>query len=364
MNIQVAQENLQRALAVAGRVVGQRTTLPVLANVLLKTENNRLKVIATNLEIAATTWVGAKVENDGEITVPARLLAEFVASLPAGTLTLRTEKSSLAISSGNYSSKINGIEADDFPTIPRVTPKQTLTLQNEVLKNTLTDVVRVASSDTSRPVLSGVYIYTEAGKLCAVATDSYRLAEKKITIKTKDKLALIIPARSVVELLHCVDEGDSDSVEMIVDDNQVCFRLGEVELISRLIDGQFPDYRQLIPTNNSTQVIITAKELRTVTKITNLFARENAGSITLSVSDNRFSISTLASQVGENSSITEAEVEGEEIEVAVNGRFVAEAAAAMTTEKITIAMGGKISPVLFKPAGDDSYLHIVMPLRS
>lgn len=364
MNIQVTQENLQQALGIAQRVVGQRTTLPVLANVLLQTEKNRLKIIATNLEMAVTAWVGAKIETDGEITIPARLLTEYISNLPSATLSLRAEKNILSVSGGSYNSKINGIEADDFPSIPQVTPRQTLSIASEVLKSGLSQVVNVASRDSSRPVLSGVYLYGDSSSLCAVATDSYRLAEKKLHIELKEKLAVIVPARSIIELLRGIDDTMAEKVEVSIDDNQICFRLGEIELISRLIDGQFPDYRQLIPSNYSTKVTIDAHELGAVTKVTNLFARENAGSVTIAASDGVFSIRSLANQVGENKSATTAEVEGEDIEVSVNGRYLAEATAAISTERISIEFSGKLSPVLFKPVGDDSYLHIVMPLRS
>lgn len=363
MQVSITQENLHKALSAVSRVVGSKTTLPVLGNVLLKTQDNRLKLAATNLEIGVTYWIGAKVEADGDITIPAKLLSEYVANLPSGNIDISVEKASAKISSSSYQSKINGIDADEFPSIPEVDSDTTLRVPIETFKEAFSQVVGVASNDDSRPVLTGIYLHNSAGYLYAVATDSYRLAEKQV-MEFDGECSVIVPARTISELLRMIDDGVSGEVEMAIDENQIAFRFGEVELVSRLIDGQFPNYRQLIPEEVPTVAEVTSKELRSMTKITSLFARENAGSVTLSVEDGKLSMRSIASQVGENNSEIPAEVSGEPIEVSLNGRYVSDALSVMSTDKVEIGLTGKVSACLIKPIGDDSYLHIVMPLRS
>ncbi|MEX0919751.1 MAG: DNA polymerase III subunit beta [Candidatus Saccharimonadales bacterium] len=365
MQISITQENLNKALSATNRVVGNRNTLPVLSNILLKTNKNRLKIAATNLEIGISYTIGAKVDKDGDITLPAKLLTEYIASLPAGNIDIKVDKTTADISSVGFNSKINGIDADDFPTIPSVDKGSTIQIPAEVFKTSLSQVSGVASNDDSRPVLTGIYLYSIDGFLYAVATDSYRLAEKRV-VECEEECSIIVPSQTISEVLRVLDNEEVENIELTFDDNQVVFSFGDIEIVSRLIDGQFPNYRQLIPEEVPTTTTVEVQKLREVTKVTSLFARENAGSITLSIdtSKNLLSMGSITSQVGENSSEISIKAKGESIELSLNGRYLSYALSLMKTSDVDIGFAGKVNPCIIRPVDDDSYLHVIMPLRS
>lgn len=373
MKLSLTQENFNKALSVVGRVVGNRATLPVLANILLKTENNRLRLSATNLEMGVTYWLGGKVETNGAITIPARLLSEYIASLPAETIKLELEKTTLNIQTQNYQSQIHGIEAEEFPSIPEVSDKATIRLPADELSEALSQTVLVASSDDTRPVLNGVYIYNQGATLYLVATDSYRLAEKTIKLNQQTKLksgvGVVVPARTMAELMRMLSDFDGE-VEILIDDSQICFKFGEVELVSRLIDGEFPDYKQLIPDSAESKATLTTADFAGVAKAASLFAHENAGSVTVKTDDKkkRLQIHSVATQVGENTSTTPAVVKGGASEVSLNSRYIIDALNMIDTQELEFSITGKVNPCVLKPVADgkptDDYIHIIMPLRS
>ena len=360
MKVSITQENLHKSLSHTSRIVGSRNTLPVLGNVLLQTQDNRLKLAATNLEMGITCYIGAKVEVDGATTLPAKLLSEYVNNLPAGNIDIEIENNTAHLSAGGYESKINGIDAGEFPSIPEVKGDVSFTIAGDTLAKALEQVVGVCSGDDSRPVLTGVYLYTDNGVLYAVATDSYRLAEKRVAEVGVD-FQVIVPGRSVSELLRLL--GDSD-VEVRVDEEQIGFVFNDIELVSRVIDGEFPDYRQLIPQEVPTQARVATNELKSVAKIAGLFAREDAGSVMVSIDEEAMHIRSIANQVGENTSQLEASVSGEPIEVSLNGRYINDALGVIDTEEVDVGLTGKVNPCLIRPVDDDSYLHLIMPLRS
>lgn len=360
MNISITQENLNKALSHVSRIVGSRNTLPVLGNVLMQTKDNRVKLAATNLEIGITYWIGAKVEKEGSTTIPAKLLSEYVSNLPTGNVSIKVDKNTAQVTCGGFSSKINGIDAEEFPSIPEVTGQTKVQIEGDVFKRALEQVVGVCSSDDSRPVLTGVYLYTKDGVMYAVATDSYRLAEKRV-MDTEVDFEVIVPGRSISELLRIIGDG---TVEMRVDDSQVSFVVDDIELVSRVIDGQFPDYKQLIPEEVPTKARVKTDDLRSVAKVAGLFARESAGSVTVAINEEDMHIRSIASQVGENTSEIDAEIIGEPIEVVLNGRYINDALSVISSDEVDIGLTGKVNPCVIKPIDDDSYLHIIMPLRS
>ena len=365
MNVSLTQENLAKALQTVGRIVGNRSTLPVLANVLIKTESNRLKLSTTNLEMGITYWVGAKVDDEGSLTVPARLLGEYTSSLPSGNVNLHQEAMSLRIKAERYSSSINGIDAEEFPTIPTIDKEPALSIPASEFKQAMSQVVLVASSDDARPVLNGVYMYIDDGSLVMAATDSYRLAEKKLAVKTDQELKVIVPARTIQELLRMIGDTDAN-IDIILDEDQICFRFGDVELVSRLIDGQFPNYQQLIPKDIQTSFTIDTSEFGSIAKVASLFSKENAGSVTLSVdsANELMSLRSIASQVGENTSQAKVVVDGDDAEVSLNGRYISDALGVIKTQQVQFSITGKVNPCLLKPIDSEDYLHIIMPLRS
>lgn len=364
MKVTVTQENLNKALGVVSRVASNKTSLPVLNNILLRTENNRLLLAATNLEVAITEYIGAKVISEGAVTIPARLLSEFISNLPKGNIDLKVDGSKLHISSDKYVSTINGMPADEFPALPEIESAHSLTLKANMLKNAISQTVLTASSDDTRPVLTGVLCHVHEGNLYFAATDGYRLAERRLIASTDDVRALI-PASTLSDVSRVMPE-DCDEVTILIDESQVRFRMNDIEVTSRLIEGNFPDYRQLIPKETEIHATLSRTEFTRVTKIASLFARESGGSVTVTTDSQKqlVSIHSIASQLGENTSEATAEVDNEG-SVTLNSRYLIEALGCFDNETIRFGFSGKLAPcVLSDVNGSGDYQHIVMPLRS
>lgn len=363
MKLQVTQENLARALGNVSRVASSRGTLPILSNVLLKTIDNRLSIAATNLDIAITHFIGSKVQEEGSITVPARLMQDFVSSLPGGVIDLVLDDYKLKVSTEKYQSTINGVNAEDYPVMPAISDGLNWNISAKLLKTSLQQVVVAASNDEARPVLTGVYLHSHEGHLYMVATDSYRLAEKKL-MATKEEINLLIPASALQDLLRILGEYEDD-VQVTHDDQQVLFKVGDVELVTRLIEGNYPDYRKLIPESFSASATLKRTELTNITKVSSLFARESAGSVTINLDskEGQVSIRSVASQLGENTSAATASVEGDGV-ITLNSRYVLDALHTLSGEDVRLSFNGKLEPsVLVDPKADD-YLHVIMPLKS
>jgi len=363
MKLQVTQENLNRALGTVARVANSRGTLPILSNVLIKTSNNRLSLAATNLDIAISHYIGAKVAQEGAITVPARLMQDFINSLPSGVIDLELDDSKLKISTDQYQSTINGIVADDFPVMPAISEGKTWSVDGSLLKKGLQQVVFAASSDESRPVLTGVLIHSSDGKLYLAATDSYRLAEKEIGA-SKDDVRMLVPATAMHDLLRIL--GDADEIVHVThDDQQVLFKVGDVELVARLLEGKYPDYRKLIPSSFAVQAVLKRSELLNVTKVSSLFARESAGSVTLKVDekDQTLSIRSIASQLGENTASAAGTITGEG-EITLNSRYLLDALQALSGDEVSFGFNGKLEATCLRDTKTSDYTHIIMPLKS
>lgn len=362
MKLQVTQENLAKALSTVARVANTRGTLPILSNVLLKTIDNRLSISATNLDIAITHYIGSKIEENGAITVPAKLMQEFVSSLPDSVLSLDLENHKLHITTDQYQSSINGVNADEFPVMPAITKGSTWKIPAANFKKALSQVVFTASGDEARPVLTGVYFHSQAGSVVAAATDSYRLAENKLG-KHKDPLSFLVPSSAVGDLLRIISDSDKEVVATH-DDQQVSFSVGDVNLVARLIEGNYPDYRKLIPTKFSTVSKLAKADLLNIAKVSSLFARESAGSITIRAEkEGKVSINAVASQLGENTAEAKAEVTGGG-EVTLNSRYLIEALNAFTGAEIEFCFNGKLEPCILRSPADSGYTHLIMPLRS
>ncbi len=363
MKLQVTQENLSKALGNVARIANTRSTLPILSNVLLKTVNNRLSIAATNLDIAITQYIGSKVSTEGTITVPARLMQDFVSSLPSGVIDLTLDDIKLHVSTEQYQSVINGVPADDYPVMPAIENGVEWTIPSNVLKKGLQQVVFAASNDETRPVLTGIYFHSEGGKLFMAATDSYRLAEKEL-MKTKEEISLLVPANAMQDLLRIIGDTEDD-VHIIHDDQQVLFRVDDVELVARLIEGNYPPYKKLIPATFATSAKLKRSELNSITKVSSLFARESAGSITIKVDEEKqtVSIHSIASQLGENTAGASAEVTGSG-DITLNSRYVLDALGAIHGDSVTFGFNGKLEACSFRDNDEPDYVHIIMPLKS
>jgi DNA polymerase-3 subunit beta len=363
MQLQVTQENLNKALGTVARVANARGTLPVLANVLIKTVNNRLSIAATNLDIAITHYIGAKVGEEGAITVPARLMQDFVSSLPGGVIDLKLDEYRLHIVTDQYQSTINGVAADEFPVMPAISNGKVWTVPGPVLKKGLQRVVIAASNDEARPILTGILLHTVDGNLYMAATDSYRLAEERL-MPCKEEVNLLVPNSAMQDLLRIVGDFEGD-VTVTSDDQQVLFQVGDIELVARLIEGKYPDYRKLIPASFATSVTLKRADLVNITKVSSLFARESAGSITINVDEEKqeVSIRSIASQLGENTATAVGKVTGSGV-ITLNSRYLLDALHVLSGDDVAFAFNGKLEPSLLTDPAADDYMHIVMPLKS
>lgn len=367
MELTVTQENLNKALNIVGRVASSKSQLPILSNILLRTDNNRLLVAATNLEIATTQHIGAKVVKQGAITIPARLLTDFISNIPKGSVSLKLKNNNLEIESGDFKSTINGVVADEFPELPTINEDTSVhqTMPAIDFKKSVAKTVIAASNDSTRPALTGVYWHSHEKNVYITATDGYRLAETKIASKDLN-ISAIIPATTLQEVLRTIDD-ESKEIDILFDDTQVRFLVGETEIISRLIDGKYPDYRQLLPKSNTTKIDINRDDFLRITKLAGLFAKESgsSGGVTLTANKEKsnLSIHSIASQLGENTSVASAKVT-EDGKITLNSRYIHEALSVIDNEDIEFSFSGKLAPTVIKGSGDDSYNHIIMPLKS
>lgn len=309
MELSVLQEHFTKALNAASRVASSRTQLPILNNVLLRTDGSRLLVAAMNMEIASMQYVGAKIVKPGSITVPARLITDFISSLPKGKIDLIVKGNQLRVTAGKYNSVINGTIADDFPELPTI--EEDVAIQYQLtptdFKQAVGQTIIATSSDTTRPILTGVYWHSHEGDLYLAGTDGYRLAERRL-VKTESEVSAIIPTTSLQEVLRMISD-DTEQVTVLFDESQVRFRVDEAEITSQLIDGNFPPYRQLIPSSNEVEARIKKDDFTRITKIAGLFARDSGGSVTITANSdaNELSLHSVASELGENTSEASAE---------------------------------------------------------
>jgi len=366
MELTVTQENFARALSAVGRVASTKTQLPILSNILLRTDGKRLLVAATNLEIATTQYIGAKITKPGAITVPARLISEFVSSLPKDTIELNVVGENIHITSGKYHSIVNGVIADDFPELPTINEENSVTysINTEEFKQAVSQTIITASSDSTRPVLTGVYWHSHEGFIYLAATDGYRLSERRL-VETKSEVSAIIPTQTLQEVLRTITD-EPDTIDVLFDESQVRFRINEAEVISRLIDGNFPDYRQLIPAKSDNVTTMNKAEFTRVTKIAGLFARESGGSVTVTTDPVKKTVSlhSIASELGENTSELDAEVTSEG-QTTLNSRYLTEALSVIDAETISFEFSGKLSPIIIKSIEKSTnYYHVIMPLKS
>ena len=361
MEIIVEQGKLAKALGVVSRVAaGSKTTLPILNNVLIKASNNKVMLITTNLDMAIVNYLGVADSKDGEITVPARLLADFVGNLPKGEVKLSGNNSKLTVASGKYKSTFNGAPAEDFNEAEAVIYRMSV----EAFKTGINEVKIAASSDTTRPALTGVYFNTHEGSLYIAATDGYRLAERLFIEKVESDVKAIVPSGCLVDVLGAMSD-NMNEIEIVFDNSQVRFRLGEIEITSKLIDGSFPDYRRLIPEQVGSDIKMSKAELLRIVKLAALFSRGVGGSIICEAkSDSQtFSVSSVANEFGENASDIEAEILADG-KVILNSRYLIDVINVIEEENLTFGISGKLAPVLIRNEKSNNYTHIIMPLKS
>ena len=378
MKITCLQENLSRGLAVVGRAVANRATLPVIHNVLLNVDQSMLKLSATNLEIAMTTWVGAKIDEEGSITVPARLLSEFVNSLPNDPINLQLDEGSglLEISSGSSKAHINITDASEFPPIPTVDDGIAAEVDPFVLRSAITRVAFAAATEESRPVLTGVELKLDESKFTMAAADGFRLAvhHGALLKPVPEEMSVIIPARTMNEL-NRVRSDRVEPVEILMTPakGQVMFRIrggDTVEIVSQLLQGTFPNYEQLIPQSYTTRAVMDLPTVLRAARTASIFARDGSNIIRMHLmpaeadtEPPKVEISARSEEVGDNEDTVDLdEIEGEEGKIAFNSRYLLDVLSVLEKGKIALETTTSSSPGVFKPTDSDDYIHVVMPM--
>ena len=371
MKVQVLQENLQRGLAIVGRAVATRSTLPITANILMATDGGRLRLSATDLDIAISTWIGAKVEEEGATTIPARLITDFVAQLPPATVSIEVpERARQAkLECARNESTINTMDAEDFPRIATIEDGTAIELDPGVLRRAIDRVEFAAATDDSRPVITGVSVKSEESRLTFAASDGFRLAVADIALAAPpaDPLDLIVPARATREVSRLIGEA-TEPVQLQVNEKrtQVLFSMTDVELVAQLIQGTFPNYNQLIPGEWTTRTTVGVDEFKREARIAAIFARDGSGIVRVQVypengAKGRLVVSARADEVGDNQGEVDAAVEGEPSKIAFNSRYLQDVLNALGGD-IALEMTSPSSQGVFRPVGDSDYVHVVMPM--
>ncbi|MCH8870238.1 MAG: DNA polymerase III subunit beta [Chloroflexi bacterium] len=373
MRLSCLQENLARGLSTVQRAVNTRTTLPITQNVLISTDQSQLKLSATNLEIAITTWLGAQVEEEGSITIPARLLTEFVASLPSERIDIEStaQPKGLALQCASFEAHINGTDAEDFPPIPNVDSGVVGKIDPKVLRDAITHVAFAAATEDSRPVLTGVKVEITGDDFTFAAADGFRLAvyKGKLAEALPEEINFIIPSKAMQEVSRAI-ASQEELVEFTVTPNksQALFKLNNVEIVSQLIQGTFPNYSQLIPQSYGTRAVVGLDDFLRATRTASIFAKDGSGIVRLQMSggDNgstgRLRISSRAEELGDNQGEISAQVEGDDSKIAFNAKYLSEVLDVLGSGEVALETTSPSSPGVLKLVNNDDYIHVVMPM--
>src|SRR3990172_132434 len=375
MKVTVLQENLARGLSIVSRAVSPRSTLPVLSNILIATDEGRLRLSATNLELGITCWIAARIDEEGSTTVPARTFNDLVNALPSDQvqLTLDLKTQSLHVKGGTSNNEIKCIDAQEFPPLP--VPEMDGAVQLNVLdfKEMIQQVAFSASTDEARPVLMGVLMNVEKDKVTMAAADGFRLSVRKAQLSqaAPQPLNIIIPARALNELARVSTDGQ-EPIYMVLTKNrgQVLFRVKDVEVVSQLIDGTFPDYQQIIPRNYKSRTLVSTASLLKACKQAEIFAREGSNVARLDIKQSKgemqpseVEISATSEETGKNETIVEATVDGGGVLIAFNVKFLREVLEVIKSPNVALETAASNAPGVIRPVGDDDFLHVIMPMH-
>jgi DNA polymerase-3 subunit beta len=377
VKISCLQENLARGLSIVGRAVATRSTLPVLSNILIESDEGQLRLAATNLEIGVSCWIGARVEEEGRTTVPARLLTEFVNSLPSGQIDMELNErtQTLNLTCARYEANIKGVDASEFPAVPTadtMAGQNTMTLEADSFRAMIEQSVFAAATDESRPILTGVQAQFHQGGLTLAAADGFRLAvvSADVGADLDDAVTIVIPARALSELNRISTEQE-DPIEMTITParNQILFHLTDIDLVSQLIEGNFPDYNQIVPKNYATRTLVGTAELLQAVKVAQLFARDAANIVRFKVvpgselTPGQLIVAGTSAEFGDNVSELDAQIEGDEIEIAFNARYMIDALSVVGTPEVALETSTNSSPGVLRPVGGGDFLCVVMPMH-
>ncbi|APV43888.1 DNA polymerase-3 subunit beta [Dehalogenimonas formicexedens] len=372
MRLSCLQENLSKGLAIVGRAAASRSTLPITNNVLLSTDEGRLKLSATNLEMAVSCWIGAKVEEEGATTVPAKLLTDFVATLPNDKIEIAlSAKKIMTLKCRRFEARMTGVDAKDFPPIPKVEGGVSVKIDVNEFKKGIARVVFAAATDESRPVLTGINAEFDGGVLTLAAADGFRLAVYKMALAepASQKVKAIIPSKTLSEVSRLITDGE-ETIGITVDSqkSQILFRLKNIELVSQLLQGSFPQYNQIIPQSHTTRSVIEVAQFLMAAKTAQIFARDGGGIVRLIMTPGggkapgRLSITARSEEIGDDQAELDAAVSGEESKIAFNGKYLLDVLSVLSEDQVALEVTGPSSPGVLRPVGTDNYVHVVMPM--
>ena len=366
------QENLRRGLNIVGHATAKNINLPILNNILIKAEAGNIELVSTNLEIGVVHQVRGKIEKDGQFTVDAKLITEYVNLLSGGEkVKVEIKDGELLVECGNYKTKIKGVAAKEFPLIPTIPKNNYYNCRTEELRKALNSVVFAVASSENRVELTGVFFAFNKNKLSLAATDSYRLAEREININNIDSVAeqkVIVPAKTIQELLRILNNFETGNLEeepeikIYLADNQILFTIDSVDLISRLINGHYPDYKQIIPAQSQTKAIVERAELVRAVKATALFSKTGLNDVTLRFNKNKIIVSASSGASGESQVEVAADISGGDNETTINYRYLLDGLNNIEDDKVILCLLNSKQPCLLKPEKDNNYLYIVMPI--
>lgn len=374
MKVSCLQDNLAKGLSIVQRAVSTRTSLPILSNILVATDGPRLKLSATNLEIGINCWIGAKVEDEGAVTVPARLLVDFVNSLPPERIemNLNVRTNTLHLKCARFEANMNGIDPSEFPIIPAPEEDSRISMAADALRSVIRQVAFAAADDESRPILTGVNVVFDGDQATFAAADGFRLSVRTAPLKepAPEPVSIIVPARALEEVFRiAVDQEDPVQIYVPKGKNQILFHLDSVDLVSQLIEGRFPDYKQIIPQAHTTRTTVNTGELLQAVKTINIYAREASNVARLQIvaetdlAPAHINMNATAAQVGDNVGEVDATVEGPELEIAFNSRYLIEVLSVIDEPQVYLDTTTSSSPGVIRPVGNDNFTHVVMPMH-
>jgi len=374
MRVSCLQENLAKGLAIVGRAVATRSTLPVLENIYLGTDDGRLKLAATNLEIGITCWIGAQVEEEGSTSVPARVISDLVNSSPPERIdmSLNVRTQTLQIQCAQFQAQLKGIDASDFPIIPTAEQDGAILVAPDTLREMIAQVTFAAATDETRPILTGVLTEFEGANLTMAAADGFRISVRKAPLPeaVAENIRVIIPARALQEVARIMgDQEDPIKILVTPKRNQILFHMQNADLVSQLIEGNFPDYRQILPTSHATRTVVDTGEFLRAIRRARIFARDAANMVRLQISAEskagpaHVRIVAEAAELGDNVEEIGASVEGEDIEIAFNVRYLIDVLGVLNTAQTVIETTDATSRGVIRPAGDVDFTHVIMPMH-
>ncbi len=371
MKLIVLKTNLRDGLSVVGKINSETPSLPILKNFLLETIDNQIKISATNLELAITGYVSGKIIENGGLTIPLNIFSAIVNNLQSERIELETEKDNLIIKTENYEAKLQGIKKDDFPILPKIEDdKNFIDIQNSIFKKTLSLVVSASQASSARPVLNSVLFDFQTSFIKLAATDGFRLAEQTINenyYKTnlEKNIKIVIPLKTIQELIRIIQDEENGSVRIYFDNNLIVFKNDKYEIVSRLINEEFPNYDPIIPKVINTEITVNKAQLINALKLTGVFSdRLNEIKINIPKELKNIEIYSSNSFLGENKYLIPAKIKGESMEIVFNWRFVMDGIKNLEVDNLFIGLTGDKNPALIKPADDPNYFYIVMPIKA